>query len=748
MEDQIATVPTEDFEDMYSRESEIVYTPEEIDEYVVFVKSAEDWPVVHDYIINENEIDGIPNRKIECINDEVYSAKSGIYKMSVEEVEMLRNHPKVQSVSLNQLKYPQPLSEHGFVIKSEGDDPKRWNKDVTYYKPFSNAYYKSNASPSYSNGVRSNWSHLFLNTSDSTPFRGSNILNDNQQIESDTAYNLTGKDVDIIIIDGGVSVLHPEFIAPDGTYRVRDLLLDGPYYLDKSLFDSRNWTTTASVDSTNLYTTGHVYNSKRWWGIASTSNRSLLFTSYSYGTNPGIVSGLWYGFAGSYYNHAHAFTKNGTYGGSTQTSYPITSGHGTAAASLAGGKSFGLAFNANIWTARYDYVGVDTMLRLATIFHKAKVIAAEYAGTIANPTIVSASLGADVYCGNLTGTTYNYKYRGTNTTYSGNGVYSSTGYDAADSNWTWADSTHMPPSGSGPCQTPGRVLVRTSSTGYSWMNSASKYPLNGTGQWSEGTSGYVESLIDAGAVMVVSAANNNQKLSDKDDGDFDNQYGGTSTVSSSSDYMNRVQGLQKGFSGDHEKGKGSIRVGAIAPGVEGTCGKQGSTAYKSRKIYYSANGPMVNIWAPTDCLAAGYANYETFERLDDSNYYDAFFGGTSASCPNVASLIALYLEWNREATHADVVTWLDTVASKENMLSDPYSSTSSSNYWHPLTTNLDSYGNTWTDYPDNEKDSYNRRGSGNLRGAPNKVLYNPFVNGTVSDRPEVKVFEPFQISMS
>ena len=65
-----------------------------------------------------------------------------------------------------------------------------------------------------------------------------------------------------------------------------------------------------------------------------------------------------------------------------------------------------------------------------------------------------------------------------------------------------------------------------------------------------------------------------------------------------------------------------------------------------------------------------------------------------------------------------------------------------------MTTNLDSYGNTWTDYPDNEKDSYNRRGSGNLRGAPNKVLYNPFVNGTVSDRPEVKVFEPFQISMS
>ena len=44
------------------------YRPEEIDEYLVIVKLPEDWDEVHNYIINDNEIDGIPNRKIDCTN--------------------------------------------------------------------------------------------------------------------------------------------------------------------------------------------------------------------------------------------------------------------------------------------------------------------------------------------------------------------------------------------------------------------------------------------------------------------------------------------------------------------------------------------------------------------------------------------------------------------------------------------------------------------------------------------------------
>ena len=51
----------------------ITYQSDEIDEYIVVVNLPEDWSEVHNYIINENEIDGVPNRKVECVNAVSYT---------------------------------------------------------------------------------------------------------------------------------------------------------------------------------------------------------------------------------------------------------------------------------------------------------------------------------------------------------------------------------------------------------------------------------------------------------------------------------------------------------------------------------------------------------------------------------------------------------------------------------------------------------------------------------------------------
>ena len=91
------------------------YRPDEVDEYIVVVNLPEDWDEVHNYIINENEIDGIPNRKIECTNDKVFSLRSSVYMMSAEEAEILKTHPKVEDVELNPEKFPQ--SESLFSLK-------------------------------------------------------------------------------------------------------------------------------------------------------------------------------------------------------------------------------------------------------------------------------------------------------------------------------------------------------------------------------------------------------------------------------------------------------------------------------------------------------------------------------------------------------------------------------------------------------------------------------------------------------
>ena len=86
----------------------IKHNPDPIDEYIVIVNLPEDWEIVHNYIINENEIDGIPNRKVNCSNIQEFSLRTAIYEMSVAESEILKTHDRVESVELNPDKYPQP----------------------------------------------------------------------------------------------------------------------------------------------------------------------------------------------------------------------------------------------------------------------------------------------------------------------------------------------------------------------------------------------------------------------------------------------------------------------------------------------------------------------------------------------------------------------------------------------------------------------------------------------------------------
>ena len=69
--------------------------------YCVVCANASDWVEIHNYIINENEIDGIPNRKIECTNPKKTCDRIGSYEMSDAEAEQLRNHSKIIDVDID-----------------------------------------------------------------------------------------------------------------------------------------------------------------------------------------------------------------------------------------------------------------------------------------------------------------------------------------------------------------------------------------------------------------------------------------------------------------------------------------------------------------------------------------------------------------------------------------------------------------------------------------------------------------------
>jgi len=702
----------------------INYTPDPIDEYTVIVNYPSDWEEIHNYIINENEIDGIPNRKLECKDARHYCIKTSVYMMSAEEAAVLKTHPKIEHVELNQDKYPQPQSAFELTVKNTGSDPQRYGRNVAFNKPratpSSSSFNVNNdgfAPATYTNGVRSNWSHSFINTTDSTPFRGVGITT-TDTINSDLSFVLDGREVDVIVMDSGVSVLHPEFIDEAGDYRVRDLYLDGPAAVDPGSFQGSLGSQNYTIDGVTIQRPQEG-KSKAWW-----YQNGARTVPFRYNGSPSSVGFVYPPGGFSQYTHVHAHGKTGS------GSQIIQSGHGTAVASQVGGKSFGLAFKCNIWNARISvggngYFAASTYFNMITNWHKAKKIASENP----NPTIVCCSFGG--FAGgssfNAGGTNYSYTYRGTTKTYTGNGSFSSNTNPDAGPFLTYSGSRYT------------RANATTS-------------PRTATGGWipeNTADSAAVETAISNGVIVVAAAGNMNQKLSTSSDTDFNNYM---EFPSGTDNYPNRVGGVQKGFSGDHERLKGVIRVGALDCAVEPYCEKQGVTKFSIRKADYSNNGPMINVYAPASgTMAAAFADYETdssfnaVTREDSSNFNDVYFGGTSAGAPNTVSLISLYLQNNRSASQSDVATWLDNVGSKTISLSDPYQTGNNSD-------STDLTNNYWQGdnliFADEPGGSYNAKGSGNLRGSVSKVLFNPFVNGLATNRPEVKVINATGISFT
>ena len=661
------------------------YTPDPIDEYVVTVNLLEDWSIVHDYIINENEIDNIPNRKIECLNEKSSLSRSSIYSMSVEEANILKNHEKVVGVELNPEKYLQHVTLT--VV--------RYKKNVAFNKPriaqgLSGTTFGD--STVTTNGVRSNWSHTFSNNPASQPYQGVGI-GTTMLVNRDISFSLSGKNVDCVILDSGVAAVHPDFLDGNGKTRVRDIILDAPYEVDSDYFTNIGVTYNKVVDGIDVGVGIATTSAREWWGDAS--KRSSKFSGISTIVIP------------TEYTLDQAFSKNAS-------SNPIGSGHGTACASQIGGNTFGLAFDCNIWNVRIatgdGVLSPSVALDACTIFHASKKLNSNDP----NPTILNNSWGGGDNCGNTNEQEYDYSYRGSSLTYTGTG-----------SEFTYA-------SNSGPCRTTALITFRHPDD---WA-SITGVPGGGF-EYSSYTFGLeimasinaaAEAAIAEGCIVVAASGNDNMKMCDKNSPDFNNSY--------SIYYINRVGLITKGFSGDHEVTKGSIRVGSIDVGVEPVSERQGTPKYSIRKVHYSNNGPMIDVFAPGEStMAAGYADYEDIQREDDTNYYDTWFAGTSSACPNVVSLLALYLQSNRKANQDAVRYWLWNSGSVKGLIADPYK-TEGSTSSDDLTNSY--WGSSYTsiyDYPDEPFDSYNIGGSGNLRESPNRILFNPYANDVI---PSIK----------
>ena len=300
--------------------------------YEVVVKDFNDWEEINDYIINENEIDGIPNRKIECISSMNFEVSA--YQMSNEEATILRNHPKVKFVEKSSLYNPVNLERRRFYEQFDPYiDSNRFQIDVEN---------KKDGTPGTALTF-TQWG-LLRHSKSSNPYPTGTA-----SVNEDIQYSLTGKNVDIVIMDNGVRWDHPEFLKPGYTSvpagvstasvsRVRDILIHGPEEAG-----TYNW---------NDY------------GICL--------------VKPGTGSLVGYTIS----NVLESSTFNGSW-------------HGSHVAGIAAGNQFGWAFEANIWSIacvdRSDagFSDAFTGFDYIRVWHKNKPINPETGRK--NPTIVNAS---------------------------------------------------------------------------------------------------------------------------------------------------------------------------------------------------------------------------------------------------------------------------------------------------------------------------------------------------------------------
>ena len=205
----------------------LVVYPDTQQAYTVCVKDALDWQEIHDYIIDENNIDNIPNRKIDCTSEMKCSPKRSVYEMSPAEADVLKNHPKVEWVlrshlyneyEIEQRKYDQEFDSH---LTTD-----RFKYPVRNRRDSSSGGGNPGASLDFTQwGL---WRH-------SNKF---NVFGPNPEVPSEVHYTLSGKNVDVVIMDTGVRWDHPEFLKPGITSvpdptacedytRVRDILIHG-----------------------------------------------------------------------------------------------------------------------------------------------------------------------------------------------------------------------------------------------------------------------------------------------------------------------------------------------------------------------------------------------------------------------------------------------------------------------------------------------------------------------------------------
>ena len=651
--------------------------------YCVVCANASDWNEIHDYIINENEIDGIPNRKIECTDLKKTCNRIASYMISDAEAEQLKTHPKVIGVNLDEGYYEGTYKGRDTYVTSSPPSNKtpRYGVDVRISRDNSQSGYYSGSSTGWlrKTAAQIHRHENFVNAWKNT--------NDDDIITDDPEQYGDGTDVDVIVCDSAAWFGHIEFIktgtgeptnftgtnplkngfatsATTGVCGVLDVILDAPYYIDPDFFEANPGSRlTTRWDGTKVPVESVA---RAWWGNESTTYRSAKYVSSNItGGTATIGSNEDFGtisISSSYtraaMNGSNTALHTGYYDGAVAT-------HGTPCMSQAYGKTHGWAYNANKWFISIIWatgaIGTSILWEVHKVFHELKPNRSS--DNTKNPTVSSNSWGST-----RTFSDGSYAYWRTNGDGTGEETISVSGTSISPE---WLDN-----------------FSANNKHAY-WVPPTNSTQVEGA------------SMLDSGVIFLGSSGNNNNQQVKGDHPNYNNYVSTSSsrtlsTAQSFSEMVNRVSnpnciGNVPNYNGGGVDVYRTFNVGALDDDQV----SNGDGSYYEQKATYSNMGNAVDFYTIGDgsIAAKGGGSSTNYSRNDssyrlDSNYnivssggtlsltsYDRFFNGTSSACPVGAGLFATKLQYKRDWLWSNLKTWLETKVTDQSSDTDFFQGT-------------------------------------------------------------------------
>ena len=665
--------------------------------YCVVCENASDWNEIHNYIVNENELDNIPNRRIECTNLKKTCDRIASYEISDAEAEQLKNHPKIIGVNIDEGYYEGTYKGLDTYPTSEpATKTARYSQNVKISLDTSASGFNSGSDSSW---LSKTAAQIYRHQTLESPWKNlddGDIITDNPEQYGD------GTDVDIIVNDTSAWFGHVEFVktgvgeptnfvgtnvlksgfaasATTGVCGVLDVILHAPYYIDPDFFEADptnrltvRWDgTTVPVESV----------ARNWWNYESTIYRSAKYVGTNSGGTATIGSKEDFGtiFISSNYTEARMNGTNTSL--HTGTYYANILGfHGTPCMSQTYGKTHGWAYNANKWFISVIWasgaVGTSRLYEVMKVFHDLKPN--RLSDGTKNPTVTSNSWGS-------TKAFYNDYYAYFRTNGDGTGGQSITVSANGQVNLEWLN--YFDDNSPEYTDSNGN-LVPAKGVHARWIP-----PTNST--MVEGAA-----MLDSGVIFIGSAGNNNNQQVKGDHPNYNNYVSSNSsrTLSDAESFglmVNRVSnpnciGNVPNYNGGGVDVYRTFSIGALDEDTN----PNGDGSYREEKASYSNMGNAVDLYTIGDgSIAAwgqagtGYPRHDSTYRLD-SNYnivqsggtlsltsYDKFFNGTSSACPVAAGLFATKLQYNRNWTWSNLKNWLETKVTDQSSDADFFQGT-------------------------------------------------------------------------